>query len=396
MENDLIFISLENWDEIWRRNQFICAELVRRHPSIKLLFVGVQRNLWRYLAKGDGFSLLRDSSARVPQMSQIVVTRPLRIGLERYRHGRLLNQKITRRHIKRIQVSLGLRRPVLWVNPHSAVNLVGHFDEAAVIYDITDDWTTASQSAEAAEMVKRQDSELCGRADAVIVCSNRLFDMKRAMTSSLHLIANGVDAEHYREVLEGGGPLPEAAARWKKPVYGYTGSVHSDRVDVELVRKFAQRTNGTVVLLGPNMLVPEDRARLDLPNVVLFGPLPYQELPKYMRGFDVCIVPHRVTAFTESLNPIKLWEYLAAGKPIVSTDVAGFRDYPQFVHLARNIDEFVLATDVAAKEDPSLAAARQAEARKHSWTRRVDEIERVIDGAIQRRERYGSSERPGA
>jgi len=384
MECDLIFVSMENWDEIWRRNQFVCAELVRRHPKIKLLFVGVQRNLWRYLARGRVGPLLREAHYTVPGIPQISVLRPLRVGLERYHRGRQLNGSITRRHVKRLQRSLSLRRPVLWINPHSAVNLVGQCDEAAVIYDITDDWISSSQSPQAADVVRQQDAELCNHADAVIVCSQRLFDMKRRMASSLHLIPNGVDAEHYRAVLGGNGPLPEAAAGWTKPVFGYTGSVHPDRVDVELVREFARRIKGTVVLLGPDMLTPQDKARLALPNVVVFGAVPYHDLPQYMRAFDVCIVPHRMTPFTESLNPIKLWEYLAAGKPIVSTDVAGFRDYPQFVRLARNVDEFVTAADRALNEDPNLPIARQAEARKHSWTRRVDDIERVIDEAIQR------------
>jgi len=190
--------------------------------------------------------------------------------------------------------------------------------------------------------------------------------------------------------LHGTGPLPEAAAQWIKPVYGYTGSVHPDRVDVELVREFAQRVKGTVVLLGPDMLPPQAKARLALPNVVIFGPVPYAQVPAYMRAFDVCIVPHRMSAFTESLNPIKLWEYLAAGKPIVSTDVAGFRDYPKLVRLARTADELVAAAHAALAEagiaeGESLAAQRQAIARENSWQQRVDEIERVIEECLIRR-----------
>ena len=138
---------------------------------------------------------------------------------------------------------------------------------------------------------------------------------------SLYLIPNGVDAQHYRTVLD--TPPDPAAQQWLRPVLGYTGSIHPDRVDVDLVEAISGRLEqGTILLVGPNMLPAADQERLrHCGNVVLTGPTPYSDLPKAMRAFDVCITPHRVTPFTESLNPIKLWEYLAAGKPIVSTPV---------------------------------------------------------------------------
>ena len=109
------------------------------------------------------------------------------------------------------------------------------------------------------------------------------------------------------------------------------------------------------------------------------GPISYAEVPETMRAFDVCITPHRVTPFTESLNPIKLWEYLAAGKPIVAAPVAGFRDYPQLVRLASGADAFASAVEAALAEDPAAGEARRFEARRHSWNSRLDEIVEVID-----------------
>jgi len=152
-------------------------------------------------------------------------------------------------------------------------------------------------------------------------------------------------------------------------------------VDVPLVESLARRfPQGTVALVGPNMLPDADRRLLQsCANVVLFGPVPYARVPDIMRAFDVCITPHRVSAFTESLNPIKLWEYLAAGKPIVATDVAGFRDYPQFVRIAEGADGFARAVEDALQEAPALGEARRAEARRHSWEARLDHVLRVLE-----------------
>jgi teichuronic acid biosynthesis glycosyltransferase TuaH len=276
---------------------------------------------------------------------------------------------------------MGIRQPLLWLNPHWSVHLVGGVNESAVVYDITDDWTSLTQAPWLAEMTAKEDAVLCRRADATIVCSERLWEMKAGIAKKLFLVPNGVDAQHYAKVLDSTMPLPSECMKWPKPVFGYTGTIHPDRVDVNLIEAIAQAMCcGSIVLIGPDHLSAKDRERLlACKNVIIVGPKPYAEIPDLMRGFDVCIAPHLVTPFTESLNPIKLWEYLAAGKPIVSTPVAGFRDFPRLVRLADGPVEFLKATYNALSEKSELAEARRTEARKHSWDRRVDAIERVIN-----------------
>lgn len=377
---DLVFVSMEDWDDVWRRNQFLCSGLARRYPEMRILFVGLPRHAVRLLQAGEFQPLLGPGNAAVPGLPQVTVTRALRVGPERYDWGVRLNQELTLRHVRRAMREAGIRRPILWLNPHSALHLAGKLDERAVIYDITDDWISFEQPERMRRQICLQDAELCRRADAVIVCSERLYQMKRTSTESLHLIPNGVDTEHYLRVLHPGAGLPRDAAGWRKPVLGYTGTIHPERVDTALIEALAKEfREGTVVLIGPNHLPAAQRSRLQsLGNVVQPGPVPYGQIPDYMRAFDVCITPHRVTPFTESLNPIKLWEYLAAGKPIVSTPVAGFRDYPELVHLARNTPEFLNAVRQALREKGEISEARRLEARGHSWESRVDAVERIL------------------
>ncbi len=377
---DLIFVSMENWDDVWRRNQFLCAGLARRFPDRKILFVGLPINVTNDIRRGRLPNLNQTDSA-VPGLPSITLTRPLKLLPDTLGWGRRLNEALLRRHVRAAARRLGMKSPVLWLNPHSAVHMAGQMDESQVIYDITDDWTTLTQSPALTKLTVAQDAALCRRADAVIVCSERLYDMKQGFTERLYLIPNGVDADHYKSVLNGAGPLPAPADGWARPVLGYTGTIHPDRVDVPLVESLAKRfPSGTIALVGPNMLAGEDRQRLAAcGNVVLTGPVPYAEVPEIMRAFDVCITPHRVTPFTESLNPIKLWEYLAAGKPIVATPVAGFRDYPQLVHLASDANGFALAVESALTEDPAVGEARRSEARRHSWNSRLDQIVEVMD-----------------
>ena len=382
---DLIFISMENWDEQWRRNQFVCAELARRHPDRKILFLGVPRNLSRHLASGNLQPLLRSPVKTVPDYPNITFTRALRVGWETYTWGVKLNEAIVRRHVRDLAAKLGMDRPLLWLNPHWAVHMVGQMNESAVVYDITDDWISRDQPQWLTEQTRRQDEALCEKADAVIVCSEHLYQMKQPLADGkLHLIPNGVDADHYRCVIEGTGPLPMECVAWPKPVFGYTGTIHADRLDVSLVEAVAQRmvtdkTPGSLVFIGPDHLLPADRRRLEATGRVFFhDAVSYDNIPQYMRCFDVTITPHKLSPFVQSLQPIKLWEYLAAGKPIVATEVSGFRDYPHLVRLATGPEKFHKQLLAAAAEGTQFAFNRQAVARENSWNSRVDAVETVL------------------
>lgn len=384
---DLIFVSLENWDDIWRRNQFICAELARRYPGMKILFVAPGQSAARQLAAGKLKSIWSDRSWTVPSHPNITVTSPLRLGLDRYRWGAKLNEFLARRHIQKLARRLNMQSPLLWLNPHYAVHLVGTLGEAAVIYDITDDWMSLTQTPRQIGLIRKQDEQLCKLADATIVCSQRLYEMKTNLSRNLHLIPNGVDAEHYSGIADRTRSVAPAAASWTRPILGYTGTLHPDRVDVPLIAALARAHQGSIALIGPNYLSPADNQMLrELGNVHLTGPVPYSEIPQYMAAFDVCITPHHMNAFTESLNPIKLWEYLAAGLPIISMDVSGFRDYPELVYLANMHAEFAAAIREALNERGRYAQEksrnRKAVAALHSWASRVDQIETVIEDCL--------------
>ena len=384
----LVFVSMENWDEIWRRNQFLVSELAQRYPESKILFVGTPQDVTHGVREGNLTPLrealspqkLRNPQTEVP-LPNVFLLNPPKWLPKTLPFGRRLNDHIQYRAIRKACAQLKMESPLLWLNAHYAVDLVGNLGESGVIYDVTDDWSQLAQSDLDKRLTVAQDAELCRKADAVIVCSERLYELKQKLSDNVTLIPNGVDAAHYAPVLdEKEKPLPSIAAHWEKPVYGYTGTIHPDRVDVGLIEGIAKRmTQGTLALVGPTLLTDEDMRRLTKTGRVVFtGGVSYNILPEIMRAFDVCMTPHLVTPFTESLNPIKLWEYLAAGKPIVSTPVAGFRDYPQFVACAKNADDFFDALRIAEKEPEAKQRERRHVVTEQSWHNRVDQVEKVI------------------
>ncbi len=378
---DMIFVSLEDWDDVWRRNQFVCAGLTKLWPDLRILFVGLPQDYSHGLRHGKRPTARAAAISEVPGMPAIKLFKPAKYLPNSIGVGRRFNEALFRKQVASAAKELGFRNPLLWLNPHTAEHMVGRMGERASLYDITDDWASLTQTDRLRRRTIIQDERLCHHADATIVCSPNLEELKRGITRRIYLVQNGVDAEKYEQAIDDTNPLHDRTRAWEKPVYGYTGSLHSDRVDIDLVEQVGSRLEaGSLVFLGPNMLDGRDRARLEAnPRICLEGPASYHDLPGLMRAFDVCITPHRVTPFTESLNPIKLFEYLAVGKPIVSTSVAGFRDYPELVCIADSPAAFLSALLGAAHEPPHLRGARRAEARLHTWDARVAAIARVIE-----------------
>jgi glycosyltransferase involved in cell wall biosynthesis len=379
----MVFVSLENWDDIWRRNQFLCDGLLRHSESIQIMFVQPAYDN-SYSMRSRNFAKIKRSASLLSGAydGRLELFTPTKWFPNSLPLGRKLNESSLSKQIRGALTSLGWSATHLWVNQHEAANLLDAGIAAQSVYDITDDWTTFSGNQAHLEVVKHQDHKLCVGATQVIVCSDQLFKDKRNIVepNRLHLIPNGVHVDHYLTVSDDCETAHPVALNWQKPVFGYTGTIHGDRVDVNLVAEIAKlNPNATIAMVGPNLLDFEDLSRLSIhSNIVFTGAKPYSELPEIMRAFDVCIVPHLVTPFTESLNPIKLWEYLAAGKPIVSTNVAGFRDFPELVHVAESYDEFLQNLDSALNENTSVIVARQAVAQQHSWDKRIDQVIRIL------------------
>jgi glycosyltransferase involved in cell wall biosynthesis len=166
-------------------------------------------------------------------------------------------------------------------------------------------------------------------------------------------------------------------------------------VDLKLIDVLARAfPQATIALVGPSFLTSSETLFIQQrSNIIVTGPVPYSLVPEYMRGFDVCVTPHVVSAFTESLNPIKLWEYLAAGKPVVATNIAGFRDFPNLINIARDAESFVNLCADALHEGSEKGEERRREARKHSWGCRVDHIERIISDVNNRPSSVGETQK---
>lgn len=377
----IVFFSLEDWDEVWRRNQFICAGLHDKHPELEILWVCPPIDLLHEARRGakiDHQNRLNCLNS-VPGYSRIKTFKSVKLLPNAV--ARSLNNWYLQMQVRNAVKQLGWESWINWVNDQKARCYLP--SQLRIIYDITDDWAELAQSARHRKLVKEDDEWATDRAEAVIVCSEKLYEKKKGRTARLNLIRNGVDHRRYHpDWLSGVEPASDIDMI-KRPIAGYTGTLHDQRLDLALIQEVAQlMPTVNFVFVGPNYLSEDQTKQLTaLPNILILGAKPYTDLPRYVAAFDLCITPHKVSSFTESLDPLKLYEYMSTGKPIVSTACAGFRELEPLVKIASTSKTFAEAILQALDSSPGDAASREQRllwGASCSWTERVKEVERVL------------------
>ena len=237
-----------------------------------------------------------------------------------------------------------------------------------LVFDCMDDHSGFSTNTEQA---LRTEEALIKQADLVIASSSLLEEKLKMLNANTILVKNGTEFEHFQQP-ETNGELDHLSG---KPIIGYYGAI-SDWFDMELVVYCArQRPDWHFVLIGSTFGCDITSAQA-LSNISFLGEKPYAELPGYLAYFDVCTIPFKIVPLTLATNPVKFYEYLSSGKPVVAVDLPELHPYGDDCYLARDADEFLqqLENALAQKDDPKLAARRIALAKSNSWDQRVETI----------------------
>lgn len=307
-------------------------------------------------------------------------------------HGRAwvraLNRRLLVAALRGAMRRLGMRNPILWIFLPTGEALAGALMQRLLIYHCVDAYAENPGVDRAA--ILALEARLLARCDLVFATSRALYEEKRPARGRALYLPNVADAEHFGA----GGPLPAALAALPRPLLGYVGNLAGYKLDLELLAAVAAAQPGwSFCLVGPRGAgdAATDLAPLErLPNVHLLGARPYGELPAWVGAFDVCLIPFRLSASTRASFPLKFYEYMAAGKPIVATPLPALADYrecPALCRFAAGPEDYAaaIAAALAAAADPAARAARRAEAAAHAWPARMVEIETAVLDALARK-----------
>jgi glycosyltransferase involved in cell wall biosynthesis len=292
------------------------------------------------------------------------------------------------RLLDELAASEGIVRPWRWYLTPMALPWSDALEASAVVYDCMDE-LSAFRGAPVDRLVELE-AALFERADVVFAGGPRLWQAKRDRHPNVHLFASAVDVEHFGRARRP-GVEPDDQATIARPRIGFFGVI-DERLDLDLLRDvFASRPDWQLVLVGPlAKIAPDDLP--NLPNVHLLGRKPYESLPDYLRGWDVAILPFAHGPATQFISPTKTPEYLAGGRPVVSTsihDVVETWGGPGLVQIADGAGAFAAAIGDCLAQPDAARAERQVRADLAlsglSWDATWSSMESIVEATIEPR-----------
>jgi glycosyltransferase involved in cell wall biosynthesis len=322
---------------------------------------------------------VRTGLAGARERDGVHVLSPLVLPLHGSSIARRLNARLLPALVGRAARRLRFERPILWGYVPQAEALLARLDPSLVVYHCVDD--IAAQKGVDAASFRAAETRFAARADLVLASAPLLAQRMRTLNDHVLYAPNVADTERFAAALEPGAVDPAVAAL-PAPRVVFTGAVVETKLDFVLIAELARlRPDWSIVLVGPvgagdpSTDVTPLRAE---PNIHLLGLRGYEELPAVLRGADAAIIPYAVNELTSSVFPMKVYEFLAAGLPVVATPLPSLAEVED-VAIAADARSMAAALDRLLEEDsPEARRRRSTRAASHSWDARLAEIAEAL------------------
>jgi GT2 family glycosyltransferase/glycosyltransferase involved in cell wall biosynthesis len=368
----IICLPIIDWDFRFQRPQQILTRFAKDGHRVFYVKTQCTPKESRDLSKDElGDSLQIDQISENIYQVSLVSHHPLNIYQD------VLEAKTDLEYLKWsieiLREKAGIENVLFYVNLPFWLPLVKLFSgepDVKIVYDCMDYHPGFSTNTD--QMVE-QEENLSKLSDLVITSSQKLYRLQKRLNYRSILVRNGTDFNHFSRPEP--KPLPEEI---KKPVIGYYGAI-SDWFDMDLIKEVAlSRPDWNCILIGRTF-----GANLDLikgiPNIHLLGEKNYQELPGFLYHFDVCTIPFKLNELTEATNPVKVYEYLSTGKPVVTTKLPELEELTPYLYLAENPGDFVRQLEAALSEkDDDQRKKRIDFARRNDWANRYEMIDKEV------------------
>ena len=363
-------ISTSSWHGLWTRKQWIMNQLAERN---EILFIDPQESI-TYRARWGGRRRQTGSSEPVPRgITHLEPWSVLPMG----RHWRIAHRFNMALLMRQIAIQERFRAPDLWwIYDPAAVPVVEKFRARVLIYDCVD---RHSAYGGYRGLLDRLEQRLLRQADLVFVTARGLVEYCSACSNDVHYLPNGFDADLFNQNIK----IPRILEIIPSPRLGFVGGI-GHWLDLDLIVHAARhRPDWSFVFVGP----PGDRAGClpDLPNIHALGRCHRSQIPGFIRGFDVGLIPFRRTRLTETVNPLKAYEYLAGGIPVVSTFMPELDDIGM-VRQAIDRDAFMSAVEESLAEgnDETPIAQRKSAVAHYSQQNILDSMSSLIQEKLGR------------
>ena len=387
---NIMCVSSIDWDFIWQGHQEIMSTLARN--GNKVLFIentGVRspgiRDISRIKSRIRNW--LKGIKGIRKEAKNLYIFSPLVLPFPYSRIARRINRYLVNSILEKWMKVMDFSDPVIWTflpTPLS-IDIIDNIMKKLVVYYCIDNFSFSSASA---MKIKRSEEKLIKKVDLVFVTSKELYNYCSKYNRNVYKFPFAVNFLEFEKIRLRSNPIPEELKDVSRPVIGYMGGVHK-WVDQGLIKEIAEdHPECSFVFVGP---VQTDISSMErLKNVYFLGKKEHEKVPLLVKCFDVCIIPYLITDYTNNVYPTKLNEYLAFGKPVISTylpEVLAFnREYGDIVYMAKDKKEFSEYIDKALGGDKGdLAEKRIEAARQNSWESRIEKMNNLIKSEIEKK-----------
>ena len=332
------------WDWVWQRPQQFLSRFSKKHA---VLFVETYCT--------DTPSTY--TQLRTPEKYPNVVVAEVHVPQARWHDGEYVDSQRLQavRSLLSDELAGRFESPVLWFyDPMAVTAFAGQLEERLIVYDCMDE--LAQFKGAPPELLNRE-KQLLKVADVVFCGGRKMREKRLPLNANCHFYGTGVDIAHFGKARTAELPIAPELAGMKGPILGYFGVV-DERIDYDLLAKLAEaRSDWHVVVVGPAAKVdPNEFPRRE--NLHFIGGRPYDQLPALTKAFSVCLMPFAINAATEYINPTKALEYMAAGKPVVSTAINEVKtNFSSVARVASTHQEFITAC-IREAESPSAGRVK--------------------------------------
>jgi glycosyltransferase involved in cell wall biosynthesis len=370
----------------WGRHPFSCMHIMKRLlPYNRILWVNT---VGMRLPKLTYYDFRRSiekmgswfgrSTSREELPANLTVISPVMIPFNNLAGVRKFNKMSVVRAVRKEMVRLGIKQPLLLTTLPTASDYLRAFDEVVDIYYCVDEYSKWPGAAK--EVLEHMESDLVRKVDLIVTTSEELQRTNRSETCPTYLLTHGVDIEHFEKAKE---LTPHHLFEGlNKPVIGYFGLIDG-HVDIGLLEfLMKEKPEWSFIFIGP--------VKVDINNLRghknshIFPPVPYLDLPKYLAGLDVCILPYKVNELTRYSNPLKLKECLAAGKPVVSTALPEVVKLKGVVRVGFGKEEFMAQVSDALTSPFNRTVADKV-LQGEDWSIKAEKMSCYIEEAIKRK-----------
>jgi len=383
----MIYFGMSPWAGMWKSRHQLMSRFSRDMPVLYVQpWVGLRSlrsqmsGLFRIFAD-VGRPLLEKHEPNVH-----VFKSPAYLPVSRSPSLAPITQRLWTSAVRRAARSVGITQPIVWVSRPETGFVVGRMNEQLSIYHVVDEYAGyTGAGGQARAKLADIEAAVLDSVDLVIAASPELERAKQGPGRDIVVLENGVDPGEYADARHS-GLEPDDLADASKPRIGYSGLI-GKRLDLDLIREIAlRRPDCSVVLIGKidARECEEGLAALEsLPNVYLLGEKPPTEVARYIVGFDIGLLPYAINLETQHISPIKMYEYWAAGKPVVSTSIPAAQRHRSAVNVAESHDQFHAIIDHLIDNPAGEDVVRLVElASRNSWQSRVECIAAELSSRI--------------